>query len=795
MPIIGHNAREAGLRLFHSRSGFTCKNTARLESRYGKQMEVSLLTLLTKPIHLILTLTLVFLFDSAIVIPSSAQTHLLDDPGPTLATRFGAAPPPGVHPRILIGSKELISLRQQIRNTETGKHTLGIVESFLDVLHKPGRELAATYSGLVNGDRNSLASARNDWWRKMVPFALSMECYDVMLQQDEARGRQAASALVTLASIPESLKNNDTDLMNLALGYDFDYPYMTEAQRTIIRQTIASGTAGKKPYGAGSPADWQNYNWMPRGMNLLLSALAIEGEQGYDPSIYPSSREVMKNFLHYGISATGGGLEEMHYFHYGMHMGALALVVFARHGDDLFVEPHYRAVPNWLVASMEPFGDAFSMHQDTPADTGGLDANYVVLKWVWPNDPVVDMAWRNLVEVGYRGLDYYANWLPALLFPADPRNWPAYSGKNPQTKWGVDETAMPPGYPDPVAGIENLKLPLTYWDPERGLLITRDKWGSDGMDLNFDINAQATGGGSHYHSNSTSFTLSALKRKWAIDRGFHIAETKDNSLVLIDGRGQGFFPVGGKTVEYREDKNLTVVAGDASDAYDWMTRNKNQTGAPAVKEFHWEPDTRAANVKKYGELAAVDKSHPWMDKNAAPNYVFRAPYNTVEKAFRTAALRRGAVHSYTLILDDINKDKNSHQYDWLMQVPDDLVVKSTHDRSVILGSADPKDNRRLLVQMIRANGTGTWVLEDYEVKRSAETGDTSSFGKGKRLKYTTQTVDPAFKVLLYPYREGSPVPQVSASGALELRWPDQKDDYQLDVLASGRTAIHMRAGS
>ncbi len=63
------------------------------------------------------------------------------------------------------------------------------------------------------------------------------------------------------------------------------------------------------------------------------------------------------------------------------------------------------------------------------------------------------------------------------------------------------------------------------------------------MVLNFDINSQARGGGSHYHSNSTSFTLSALRRKWVIDRGFHVAETKDNSLILIDGRGQGFFPL------------------------------------------------------------------------------------------------------------------------------------------------------------------------------------------------------------------------------------------------------------
>ncbi len=294
-----------------------------------------------------------------------------------------------------------------------------------------------------------------------------------MLKQDQARGRLAGAALATLASIPKNWLGNGADLADLALGYDFDYPYMSEEQRNIVRQTIASAITGQKPYGATLPSDWRNYNWVPNGMTLLLAALAIEGEKGYDPSIYPTSREIMKDFLHYGISAAGGGLEEMHYFHYGMNFGALAMVAFARHGDDLFSETHYRALPNWLVASMEPFGDAFSMHQDTPNDQGGLSSNYVILKWVWPDDPVVDMVWRNYIQVGDGNLNYYLQWLPCLLFPADPRGYLRYTGHIPQNKWGVIEPEIPVNYPDPVSGIASLNLPLNYWDPERGLLISR----------------------------------------------------------------------------------------------------------------------------------------------------------------------------------------------------------------------------------------------------------------------------------------------------------------------------------
>ncbi len=129
-----------------------------------------------------------------------------------------------------------------------------------------------------------------------------------------------------------------------------------------------------------------------------------------------------------------------------------------------------------------------------------------------------------------------------------------------------------------------------------------------------------------------------------------------------------------------------------------------------------------------------------------------------------------------MIIDDIKKDESVHQYDWLIQVPDDLVVKTNREGNIILGSADPRDNRRLLVQMITANGAGNWVLENYEVKRSPETGDTTSSGMGHRLKYSLRAVEPGFRVLLFPFRDGDALPAVSGKGPLggTLGKPDRQ---------------------
>ena len=227
-----------------------------------------------------------------------AQTRLLPDPGPTLAGRFGRVPAPGVHPRVLFGPDELVRMRLQVKSTEVGKFTIGRVEQFLGVIHTPGKQLAETYAGLLKGDVNATTSVKDPFWQNKITLALMLESYDALLREDQAKGQQAGAALATIALIPRNWASNESDILFFSLAYDFDYGYMSEAQRRAVRQAIATGTANRKTYGADFPADWQNYNWVPRGMNLVISALAIEGEQGYDASIYAPSLQVMKNFLH-----------------------------------------------------------------------------------------------------------------------------------------------------------------------------------------------------------------------------------------------------------------------------------------------------------------------------------------------------------------------------------------------------------------------------------------------------------------------------------------------------------------
>jgi len=736
---------------------------------------------------------------------------MVELPAPTdiVPKRFSPAPPPGVHPRILISPEDLPGIRERIKTTAAGKRAFGAIEAWLTSALGPnqrhGEPLKATYERLIAGDMNALDAVTEEqkWWKDQLGLAIQLESFVSLIKEDAVRGERAGKALVTYGKISRG-KNLNPKLdhqfdKSIGMAYDFIYPYLSEADRKEVRATIAAATKGKESHGMGSPPARHTYNFMPHGMGLLLLTLAIEGEEGYDETIYPKSVEVMKNFLNYGIDAKGDPNEDMHYFNFGMAWGAQGMVAMAKRGDNLFLNEHYRRTPNWYVNAIEPFGQTFSMHDDTPNDGGGLLPNYIIMKWVWPDDPVLDYVWRNRVRLDYSGIGYRGDLLVAALFPSDWKDSPGEVVKVEATQWGANtekDTKVSSRVTEATAGADKLGLPLSWISDKRQLYIARDKWGADALVMHFSIN-QSNRGPSHTHSNVLDITLSALGRKWAIDRGFGIAESKDHSVVLVDGKGQGFFAPPGKLLGHSDDGELAVISGDAKYAYDWMYEFGNRIGNDYRKGHDWQPETALPESLELARQIVPPefKERPWEAPDMS-GFTRKAPHNVVEKAFRTAALRRGE-HPYLLIADDIKKDGSAHIYEWLLQLTDDLEIKSQGEGFVILGSSDAADDRRLLVRMADTTAKGKWDLETYEIVRSPDTGSDRKYGKGKRLKYVSQTVEPGFRVLLYPHHANAPLPEVAKSGkdAINIIWPDRTDSYSFPRQSDGSSQIVLSTGT
>ena len=199
----------------------------------------------------------------------------------------------------------------------------------------------------------------------------------------------------------------------------------------------------------------------------------------------------------------------------------------------------------------------------------------------------------------------------------------------------------------------------------------------------------------------------------------------------------------------------------------------------------------------------------------------RLPFNPVKKAFRTLVFARGE-QPYSIVIDDIQKDGGKtaaeHLYEWVMQTGENTDIVSIKDNDILLcdasvnrdanGQPKPKKgDRLLLIRVLNANVPAK--AKDYPTKPSFrletfERKDTivpdgkgglsgsRSFGLDKRLVIASRAVAPDFKILLYPMRQGDPIPETTwndKGDAVVLKAGTTLDTIMLKPTDSGRTDV------
>ena len=88
-----------------------------------------------------------------------------------------------------------------------------------------------------------------------------------------------------------------------------------------------------------------------------------------------------------------------------------------------------------------------------------------------------------------------------------------------------------------------------------------------------------------------------------------------------------------------------------------------------------------------------------------------------------------------------------------MQLEPDLVLEKQEGYDVIL--RDPKDDRRLLVRVLQGEGFSGAKVESYPLATNPKTGNVTT---GNRLILSAKSVEPKYKILLYPFHAGEAVP-------------------------------------
>jgi hypothetical protein len=692
------------------------------------------------------------------------------------ATRAQAEPlpPPGEHPRIFFDAGEIPKIRERWDNSRHGRVARERIDQFRRDL--PKWQGLASLPSDPPSPHDIAAWFTPDEQRNILWGVLAL---DAVLRDDAGQKAYMADVITNYARIilaskalaadpPERIRDTplakhlkvwsndkfDVEVSRLfgaagfPLAYDLLHGDMTPGQRDTIRAAIAAATAGRRPWGAGAPKGRAFSNWYGYHGELAVMLAAIEGEEGYDEETYRVIEQILKDYFEVGFTPEGACHEDSYGPNLGFRAGGLGYLVLARRGHNLTGTEKFRNIVRAVAQDAQPFAGGSLV--GGASGTGLIFPSSIVFyRHVLPDEPAANYLYRLFLGDDQTGMKKIQSQLEFVLFGGD------WKGKGSLSEMG-----------------EAMGLPLTFFSPRRGKLIARSDWSSGGTILHFDARPDAFAIG-HDTADRGSISLIADGRTWTHLPSFHHTfNSADFSLVHVDGSGQ---PWKAPSVRFLAHADSDLAAGGAADlkyAYDWQwtppwPKKDQQFPAP------WEPEMSDPRTLGWPDNPAwlPNKLHGEDGIGHEGSHMWRRPYNPVQRAFRTVTLVRGQ-NPYVLVVDDVKKDDEERAYAWHLQLAPDVELERVEGRDIIL--REPGGDRRLLVRVIGADGFQGATVERYTIstdKRSQQPVE------GNRLLVKARSVDPGFKVILYPFREGKPLP-VS-------RWTE--DDKQLEFTVGNTT--------
>jgi hypothetical protein len=763
-------------------------------------------------------------------------------------------PPPGVHPRILFGPDDLPDIRARLKNTMCGQLMWKKILSWSHHLHGDYDD-GADYAQpdylkgdnrgshghvlcLYYHDKESPFNPANHLWDRLVsgdvtadpkPFwpVFSFDAYRCLIEDDKEGAHKLAAAVVTALKHDQAERDAERQAKGLTgpidrpisggaggqeLGYlyDFLYNYMTPDQRQLIHDELANTTWYHDNYGTFNAAVNSRSNWATFSY-WLIPLLAIEGEPGFNDLKYAGMYRGWRNMFTYGWFPSGATVEGEAKDQLGMD----GIIPFAmRQQPNLAAHPFLRAyafnflphdlLPNYdYIAPGATFGNGAFVRYDLLGGIGSLNPNDAIgLKYLYPDNKTIDWIYRAEVGADYQKLPngpgggYFNGTLFAAIFPSD----------------------FDPANSDP----SKLGLPLSYLAGDRGLVMTRSSWDTNALALNMHVR-QACGG--HPYCDRNSFLIAGQGRSWFTINTWK-GETDQQSTVVIDQKKQTAWTPG-RLVDYVDQPLATFAVGDASYCWDWDVHPIDSSHGYTLEEVDGgqvklpkggEPEMHSINDFAYTKRDFDYLNAPlwhlphWLQKEPSLSPVVRIPNYPVKKAFRTCGLVRGK-YPYALIVDDIQVDGTVHHYDWNGLLEGDvrmLQTAASPDGTIditLIGIQRSKDKKAPELALPTYDqvpaGEPLLLVRVLDCKYDASDKDHApvfhdASDKNKRiLTLSADSVSPDYKVLIYPYRKGDPLPQTSWSadhGSVSVNFPGQNDSIRFSAAASGKTDVAVTRG-
>lgn len=540
-----------------------------------------------------------------------------------------------------------------------------------------------------------------------------------------------------------------------ALLYDFLFNSMNPEEQSLVRKSISLCISGRRAWGMGAPARTIQSNWAPYHGDLLVLALAIEGEEGEDREVVTLFQDLMVHYMDYAVYDSGHPIEDAYAPNLALREGSGAFLVMARRGFNLFRHPHYvRIFKKWMPYALEPHKSG-GVYGGSSGSALVYPTAFFVAKFMFPKDPVIDFVYRKYLN---DGTEY-----------GRIKAW--------QTRWHASMFALPclnetlcPATPedDPHAPLE-LSLPLTFSCINRGKAIMRSDWTQNAMWFTLDARPDSFLIG-HDTASRGAFVLNANGRRWAdCPEWRYFKESSDYSLVAIDGAGQVPKAPYVKPLPCIEGPSDSTYAGaDLTYAYnyEWTQWKKEHEN---LRPAGWEPEPHDPRDFNMTEWWLPNKIFDEPDIAFVGLWQWRRRISTVAKVTRTTLMVRSAPSPFVIICDDAVKDEEEHEYTWRMTMPIDVVLISFDGRDAILGEKGDA-GRRLLVRLLDVNGGASVECSHAEFSKEHDKQKNAD-GSWKliyytRLQFKLCAKEAHFKIGLFPLEsESSEIPTTDFDGS------------------------------
>ena len=693
------------------------------------------------------------------------------------------------------------------------------------------------------------------------PECLTTMALYCLITADAVHGRQAAAAIANYYRLREPLINqwcatSDSEFgakqnngngaatawrgmhglvahMNLGLALDFAGKWMTPEEKDLMRRIIAKATYGRRAYGEDSTVRFRDVNWVGWDLPQFLALTAIEGLEGFDREAWETGRDTVRAFCDFGIDDAGVVYESNGKTPGSFEFISLSMVSLARRGDNLFGHPHLRKLleaqtqmtsPNGRVTvnsgtQYEPYSRQFLSPQLTDE-----------LKAFFPKDRIADYLLTKITDTPELAANEYTRGWAVEKFDA--------MKYRDQVK-EVQRLRLPsPTYPGFVPGVlydsdfevtsrADLNLPLDFNAPVHGVFSSFSDRTTNAAWINMMVRPDHYLGAGHHHADAGMFHFSALGVDWFTQSPFtQVYDGNYYNLVQVDGISEATslpddqilgWNAAAKYFGSKIFKSGATASADLTYAYcyRWLGQPP-QEWSEHLKHLGWEIEPAPGVLEIF---AGTDryKMRPWWSNYNFANYMptCRAPFNPMQRVFRTVGLVRGK-NPYGFIVDDVKKDANPHLYQWVAMLNGGVwktEVPGLAGNQVVLAyrAGDPKldspesklaivpqaGEPLLLLVAVGMQQSGDATLPLMQVARLAGPKDRN--GKAQfydRLGINYRANEANFRVLLIPFRAGEPLPLISGGAEkVTLDHSGQRDEICLVSDFAHRTQVKViRAG-